>query len=416
VLPEPTHLVSHTTEASYLLVTPSRQVLRAVGQFGNGLSQPQPGTVLDESFAFLSHYLTTSKPLYLPRVQLQRDRYFDVHVMPVLEAVWVIFLDVTATIKPAKASDRSVRLLIGLNVGVFTYREGLTLQTPHPTWVTELYPEALAPLWRPHATTYLGSFLREARSFWRTPSETPLQSEVWTETTDAKEDITLKATALVLGGEAFLVLERASNNYLQLREALQRSHHNHLEQHRIEQVLLKQLGEVVKEHEQLEHLALVDDLTGLYNRRGFFYLARRHLETTHVPLLVLYIDMDNLKTINDTLGHAYGDKAIVKMGEALKKVFRGSDIVARLGGDEFVVLAVGATEQTLQAMLERLSNILTDYHAQDDIAFPLSASIGVIGQDPSKPMSLEALLEEADRNMYEEKVQRRKGRSLTVKS
>jgi diguanylate cyclase (GGDEF)-like protein len=410
-------------EASYLLLSAEGRVLSATGRFGNGLSLPEVGARLDDSFAFLEPYLSTDAPLYLPRLQLQHDYYYDVHLLPSTAGCWVTLLDVTSEVRlRIKAlglpfhlqSDDS--LLSLLEIVVFVYHEGLTLLTPCPPWLVTLYPEVLAEVWLPHETSYLGAFLIEARSHWQTQNAGQLSSGSWLEKSRLKKELNLEATALYHQNKSLLVLRLLGSNFSQLSERLQQTQQEKLEQRRIEQALLKQLDTVVAEQENLEQLALIDELTGLYNRRGFFVLANSQLQiaqVTHVPYLILYIDMDNLKTINDTLGHALGDRAIMKMAESLRHVFRDADIVARLGGDEFVVMAVGATLETLQPMLERLNETLAQYHAQNEIPFPLSASVGVAGQDISKPLSLEALLAQADRKMYEEKMRRGKGRGVT---
>jgi hypothetical protein len=90
MLPNP--LAFPQTEASYLLVGANGQVLQAEGNFGRGLASPQVGTSLDESYAFLLDYLFADAPLYLPKIQLQQDHYFDIHVLPLPEASWVVFL------------------------------------------------------------------------------------------------------------------------------------------------------------------------------------------------------------------------------------------------------------------------------------------------------------------------------------
>lgn len=407
-------------EASYLLLARGR-VLDVHGRFGNGLSLPAVGEKLDDSFAFLSDYVRAEAPLYLPRIQLQSDYYYDVHILPAPEGCWVTFLDVTSEVRlRIKALDLPFHLhsddslLSLLDMVVFVYHDGLTLLTPCSPWLVSLYPEALAHAWQPHDTSYLGAFLSEAQAHWQAQQPGQLNSGVWMEKSRLGKELGLEAVALYHQNKSLLVLRLLGSSFSHLSRRLEHTQQENLEQRRIEQTLLKQLEDVMAEQKELEQLALIDELTGLYNRRGFFLLAKSQLQlaqVTHVPYLIIYIDMDNLKTINDTLGHAHGDKAIIKMAEALRRVFRDADIIARLGGDEFVVMAVGATLQTLQPMLERLNESLAEYHAQDEIPFPLSASIGVAGQDMSKPISLNALLQKADQKMYEEKLRRNRSRT-----
>src|SRR5713226_630351 len=108
---------------------------------------------------------------------------------------------------------------------------------------------------------------------------------------------------------------------------------------------------------EMGDLALVDELTGLYNRRGFMAIAERQLKVGRRSgrgMLLFFIDVDRLKQINDSFGHAEGDRVLKHITEALQKTFRDSDVIARMGGDEFVVLAIEASdfcEGTIRARL-----------------------------------------------------------------
>lgn len=158
-------------------------------------------------------------------------------------------------------------------------------------------------------------------------------------------------------------------------------------------------------HLALQELFLVDELTGLYNRRGFFTLAQQQLKVAvrneQRPVL-FFFDMDQLKEINDNYGHGEGDRAIVEAAQILKESFRLADIVARLGGDEFVALAVGNGDP--QAPIERrLQNKLAARNASGDLPYRISFSIGAVGFDPHSPRDLEELIDAADRLMYEDK-------------
>ena len=161
---------------------------------------------------------------------------------------------------------------------------------------------------------------------------------------------------------------------------------------------------------ELRYLALTDDLTCLFNRRGFFAsatqqlkLAQRHTQS----LLLLFCDLDNLKQINDNFGHREGDLAIIRAADALEQSFRGSDILCRLGGDEFVVLAVEATNRTQDVILRRLEKNLKKSSA-GETRYELSLSVGVARFDPQSPISLGELLVQADKAMYAKKQSRKK--------
>jgi len=161
-------------------------------------------------------------------------------------------------------------------------------------------------------------------------------------------------------------------------------------------------------------LSLTDDLTGLYNRRRFFVLTEQYLKVairTKKRLLLLFIDMDDLKWINDQYGHNEGDQALIDFAEILKQSFRESDIIARIGGDEFVVLFV-STDENHERLLTRLHENLKDYNDQRSRRYPLSVSVGTAQFDPEYPISIDELLSKADASMYAEKRKKRKRRSL----
>ena len=160
---------------------------------------------------------------------------------------------------------------------------------------------------------------------------------------------------------------------------------------------------------ELRYLALTDDLTCLYNRRGFFAAATQQLKVALRQgrgILLFFCDVDDLKYINDTYGHQEGDLALVRTADALEQAFRDSDLLARLGGDEFAALAVDAENEGEQTILGRLEDSLRN-SGHDEATVKLSLSVGVARFDPKKPATLGELMAEADRAMYEQK---RKGK------
>jgi diguanylate cyclase (GGDEF)-like protein/PAS domain S-box-containing protein len=164
--------------------------------------------------------------------------------------------------------------------------------------------------------------------------------------------------------------------------------------------------------EELRALSLIDELTGLYNRRGFMTLAKHQQKVsarTGKDMLLIYADVDDFKKINDTYGHNAGDAALVQTAKIFKESFRSSDITARLGGDEFAVLAVEASAPCSDLLKDRLEGKLLSKLAGADLPFELSLSIGMVCFDPKAPCSIEDLLAEADRAMYARK-QARKAR------
>ncbi|MGB2621816.1 MAG: GGDEF domain-containing protein [Candidatus Acidiferrum sp.] len=156
---------------------------------------------------------------------------------------------------------------------------------------------------------------------------------------------------------------------------------------------------------ELRYLALTDDLTCLFNRRGFFAAATQQLKLAKrngQNLLLLFCDVDNLKKINDSYGHREGDLALIHTADALEQTIRESDILARLGGDEFVVLATEASVQTSEVLLRRLEKALKKSNAGES-RYQLSLSVGVTRFDPKRAVSLGELMAQADEAMYEQK-------------
>jgi diguanylate cyclase (GGDEF)-like protein len=162
--------------------------------------------------------------------------------------------------------------------------------------------------------------------------------------------------------------------------------------------------------QEIRNLAVSDDLTGLYNRRGFLAAASHQLKLAHrngENVLLLFCDVDGLKAINDSFGHHEGDLALVRTSSALRATFRDSDILARLGGDEFAVLASDASIPNWQTIVPRIEkNLDTANAARAD--YRLSLSIGVARFDPCSPSSLGDLMAYADQEMYSHKRSRRK--------
>jgi diguanylate cyclase (GGDEF)-like protein/PAS domain S-box-containing protein len=187
---------------------------------------------------------------------------------------------------------------------------------------------------------------------------------------------------------------------------------------------LMQDGKVVKilgivrditEHKQmaekLKSLSLYDDLTGLYNRRGFLPLAEKSLSLANrqkKDLLMIYLDLNDLKVINDTWGHLEGDQALMDTAEILKKTYRVVDIIARMSGDEFAVMLVGAAKNDIGTVTGRLQNNIEAHNAANIRNYTLSICCGVSYYDTENPCSLDEFISRADHMMYEQKRLRRK--------
>jgi diguanylate cyclase (GGDEF)-like protein len=127
-------------------------------------------------------------------------------------------------------------------------------------------------------------------------------------------------------------------------------------------------------------------------------------------LMLLYADLDNLKEINDTLGHDEGDRLIKESSAILKSTFRTSDIIARIGGDEFVVFPVGNDEDHADIIADRLQENIEHFNAINNNRSKLQISTGLATYDPNSVQSINELLAQADELMYKNKQSRKKGR------
>jgi diguanylate cyclase (GGDEF)-like protein len=157
----------------------------------------------------------------------------------------------------------------------------------------------------------------------------------------------------------------------------------------------------------LRTLTITDELTGLYNRRGFFLLtehqwrvALRHGTST----LLFFMDVDDFKSINDHFGHDEGDRGLQELANLLRECFRRADIVARIGGDEFAVFTDFASPESSNVMEHRLAAMLEKRNHETGRGYELSLSVGVLICNSSlREMSVADLLAEADKLMYERK-------------
>lgn len=158
--------------------------------------------------------------------------------------------------------------------------------------------------------------------------------------------------------------------------------------------------------EELRSLYLQDDLTGLYNRRGFITLSLQQLKMASRlkgDIFLLFFDLDNLKSINDTLGHREGDSALIDVANILQKTFRRSDIIGRIGGDEFAVLVMETSQPSTDKLVNRFQENLEACNSKRNSRPKLSLSMGLARYDPKRTGSIDELLTRADRLMYEQK-------------
>jgi diguanylate cyclase (GGDEF)-like protein/PAS domain S-box-containing protein len=166
----------------------------------------------------------------------------------------------------------------------------------------------------------------------------------------------------------------------------------------------RDISERKRAEQELETLSLLDELTGLFNRRGFNVMIgerRKYARRTGAPQVVLYADLDGLKDINDTHGHARGDRALVAVADALRRAFRETDLIARLGGDEFCVVAEADASADPALLSARLDEALVAAGVED--GEHLSMSYGAVVTDWRGLEDPDELLSRADSLMYEAK-------------
>ncbi|MEH2048631.1 GGDEF domain-containing response regulator [Nostoc sp.] len=222
----------------------------------------------------------------------------------------------------------------------------------------------------------------------------------------ALDQINDKLQAFELGGQDYItkpfqeleVLMRVKNQLL-----IKQQHQQLLEQN---QSLEGEIQERLKAEAEVRQLSLTDELTGLYNRRGFFWLANHQFKIarrTEIFCCLLFVDLDGLKQINDSLGHEIGDRAIVDTAQLLKQSFRESDIVGRIGGDEFVIFVSVCSPGNTDEFRPRLQENIDRFNQEHNYSYQLSISVGATQCALNENASLEQLLEEADKLMYEHK-------------
>lgn len=170
---------------------------------------------------------------------------------------------------------------------------------------------------------------------------------------------------------------------------------------------------LAEKNKKLSILSKTDELTGLLNRRGFMLVGQQELNLSAdigKRGLIIYGDIDGLKKINDTYGHAAGDRAILAEVELLKKNFRTADTIGRLGGDEFAVVSISMTMEHFGYIKKRLAEFCEEWNRETSEPFKLSISLGAAEFD-SENFNLETLLRDADAAQYIEKNGKKAGRT-----
>jgi len=170
--------------------------------------------------------------------------------------------------------------------------------------------------------------------------------------------------------------------------------------------MLADLAGMVEREIMAVQLSISDELTKISNRRGFLTLTRHSLDVCRremFPATLVFFDLDKFKEINDTYGHAEGDRALKIFASEMRESLRTSDIFARLGGDEFVVLLTNSGPDIIQEILKRFEDSVKSRCVSTSLPYFIEFSYGLVNYDPLKHESIEDMLNEADSAMYENK-------------
>ena len=185
------------------------------------------------------------------------------------------------------------------------------------------------------------------------------------------------------------------------------------EQNKVKQSLQISLERFIRDNTKLEEIAQKDELTGLYNRRGFISNAERVLEepaNQGKVAVICYADMDNLKMINDKYGHDDGDFALKTISQILSESFRDMDIIGRIGGDEFISLAVTGSDCDVNSMKTRIEKITKRYNQFADKPYPIEMSTGIYKFKIIGKIDIYEMMNNADQLLYQEKIRKKTGR------
>ncbi len=172
---------------------------------------------------------------------------------------------------------------------------------------------------------------------------------------------------------------------------------------------LEDLSNMVERELAAVQLATLDQLTNISNRRGFIMLAQHSLHLCsrqHIPASLVFMDIDKLKPINDSFGHAEGDRALVIFAQKIASVCRESDVFARLGGDEFTVLLTNTSKARAEKIIARLQQSVSHYNDANDHGYDIEFSSGIVEYQPGSHPTVESMLADADSLMYKLKKSR----------
>ena len=176
------------------------------------------------------------------------------------------------------------------------------------------------------------------------------------------------------------------------------------------------LGKLRRTNMKLEEQSLSDHLTGLYNRRGFFTFGLQQMRIAKrlkADNYLVFLDIDNLKEVNDAHGHAVGDMLLQGVAGILKGTLRESDVIGRIGGDEFAVLAMRSKGLSERSLIARIEEGVAAFRIKGFGRLRLSVSMGLVRVDPQKYQQLDDFLAHADFLMYRQKRQKERQEDRT---
>jgi diguanylate cyclase (GGDEF)-like protein len=281
-----------------------------------------------------------------------------------------------------------------------------------PEWFNQLFDMELsheATLALEELSPFVENFATIAEQFWSESASGTLKSGPWTHIDQSGVERHLELSAVNLGGRKIMLVQLLGEDYHKKKDLLQRFREKGLDYEilfKTQQALNRAHDLLRKQAAKLKELSLVDPLTGLNNRRGFFTLAEHQIkiaDSTNSTLVLLYMDLNNFKQINDTLGHAEGDNVLVATADLFRKTFRRSDIISRFGGDEFVVLVTDESDASEDLLRRRLEKNISEFNSNPSLNYKLSTSVGIAVWRPDNPCTLEELLSQSDNSMYQDK-------------
>jgi len=184
-------------------------------------------------------------------------------------------------------------------------------------------------------------------------------------------------------------------------------------------VTIQDISARKREEIRLRRASLTDDLTQLYNRRGFLTLAEQQLRVARrqgKDVVLLYVDLDDFKKLNDQFGHAEGDRALIAVSRLLRRTVRDCDIVARMGGDEFTMLAIDADGAAARIIQRRIEERVAQFNATHELQGTLALTIGHTRVRCTDHSPLIELLARADTLLYARKKRRKLTAAVTARA